>query len=87
MPIGTPTLRKYSCRVSHSLVFLMVQEGRAIVGRTPNCQGHLSSETQLLKYLIWSGNYGKDLMLAVSVQRWAKGLSRQTTTNTPSMDC
>ena len=50
--------------IPDSVVYLMVKEARAIVAEHLIVGGRLPSDVQLLKYSIWKGNYGKDMMLA-----------------------
>lgn len=57
-------LPKCLWRVPDGVVYLMVQEARAIVAEHLIVGGRMQSEAQLLKYSIWDGNYGKDMMLA-----------------------
>lgn len=57
-------LPKYSWMVPDDVVYLMVKEARAIVTENLIVGGRLPSAVQLLKYSIWNGYYGKDMMLA-----------------------
>lgn len=56
-------LPKYSWMVPDGVVYLMVKEARAIVTENLIVGGRLPSAVQLLKYSIWNGYYGKDMML------------------------